>query len=500
MSCCSRIHLDSAGRYPKGCQEYPDKCYPRLVSNHCVKQTSFQLDYYFMTISLNVCILAAGVGSRMRSSKPKVLQTLAGRPLLSHLLDTVAEMNPSTIHVVIGQGADEVKGAFADRRDINWVYQAERLGTGHAMQQVAPHLSADRTLILLGDAPLIGVETLNALGEVAADLAILTVDMVDPFNYGRIVRDGDQVIRIVEEKDANDAEKQIQEINTGVMAADTACLRKWLDRLDNKNAQREYLLTDIVQHGNSDNATVTGVKVSVALEVTGINTFAQLAALERALQMTKSEQLMAEGVQIMDPARLDIRGNLSAGRGVKIDVNVVFEGDVILADDVSIGPNCVITDSTIGEGSVIKANSVLEQATVGDQCSVGPFARLRPGATLTSEVSVGNFVEVKKTVMGRGSKASHLSYLGDTTIGEEVNIGAGTITCNYDGVNKFETYIGDGAFIGSNSALVAPVSIGAGSTVGAGSTITKDVDADVLAVGRGKQMAIKNWQRPEKKD
>ncbi|MBO6557532.1 MAG: bifunctional UDP-N-acetylglucosamine diphosphorylase/glucosamine-1-phosphate N-acetyltransferase GlmU [Pseudomonadales bacterium] len=456
-----------------------------------------------MTTSLDVCILAAGVGSRMRSNKPKVLQTIAGRPLLAHLLDRVAELDPSAVHVVIGQGADDVKSAFQDRRDVNWVYQAERLGTGHAMQQVVPQLSSDRTLILLGDAPLIQLQTLETLSDVNADLSVLTVDMADPFNYGRIVRDGEQVVRIVEEKDANESEKKIKEINTGVMSADTESLKNWLGRLDNNNAQQEYLLTDIVEHGNTDRAKVTAIKVDDPIEVTGINTFGQLAALERALQMKTAEELMAEGVQIMDPARLDIRGNLTAGQGVKIDVNVVFEGNVTLADHVQIGPNCVITDSTIGAGSVIKANSVLEEATVGDQCNVGPFARLRPGANLTTEVSVGNFVEVKKTTMGRGSKASHLTYLGDTTVGEEVNIGAGTITCNYDGVNKFETQIGDGAFIGSNSALVAPVSIGAGSTVGAGSTITKDVEAEVLVVSRGKQIAIANWQRPtqqEKKD
>jgi len=452
-----------------------------------------------MTTSLDVCILAAGVGSRMRSNTPKVLQTLAGRPLLAHLLETVAELEPGAIHVVIGKGAEDVKAAFADRTDVNWVFQAERLGTGHAMQQVAPHLSGDRTLILLGDAPLIRLETLTALSDVKTDLSVLTVDMPDPFNYGRIVRQGEQVVRIVEEKDADDTEKQIREINTGVMSAGTRHLKNWLGRLDNNNAQQEYLLTDIVEHGNADGAKVSAVKVDDPMEVTGINTFGQLAALERALQMNKAEEFMASGVQVMDPSRLDIRGTLSAGQGVKIDVNVLFEGDVTLADNVSIGPNCVITDSSIGEGSVIKANSVLEQATVGDHCSVGPFARLRPGAFLTSEVSVGNFVEVKKTTMGRGSKASHLTYLGDSTIGEEVNIGAGTITCNYDGVNKFQTNIGDGAFIGSNSSLVAPVSIGKGSTVGAGSTITKDVDADVLAVGRGKQISVKNWQRPTKK-
>ena len=451
-----------------------------------------------MTASPDVCILAAGVGSRMRSDRPKVLQTLAGRPLLAHLLDTVGQLNPSATHVVIGQGADEVKAAFADRRDLNWVFQAERLGTGHAMRQVAPHLSAERTLILLGDAPLVQLQTLSALSEATADLCVLTVDMQDPANYGRVVREGEQIVRIVEEADASETEQAIHEINTGVMSVSTERLLDWLGRLDNDNAQREFLLTDIVGLANSDAVRVVAARATDALEVTGINTFSQLASLERALQMNKAEQLMTEGVQVMDPARLDIRGDLAAGRGVKIDVNVIFEGRVTLEDNVSIGPNCVVIDSTIGAGSVIKANTMLEQATVGCNVSVGPFARLRPGANLMDEAAVGNFVEVKKTTIGRGSKASHLAYLGDATIGEEVNIGAGTITCNYDGVNKFETHIGDGAFIGSNSSLVAPVSIGAGSTVGAGSTITKDVDPEVLALGRGRQTAINNWQRPAK--
>ena len=451
-----------------------------------------------MTASTDVCILAAGIGSRMHSDKPKVLQTLAGRPLLAHLLDTVERLNPAAVHLVIGQGADEVRAAFADRSHLNWVFQAERLGTGHAMQQLAPHLTAERTLILLGDAPLIQMQTLNRLSEVTDDLCVLTVDMDDPFNYGRIVRQGEQIVRIVEEADAGEAEQAIREINTGVMSVNRAKLLGWLERLDNDNAQREYLLTDIVGLANSDAARVTAVKAAEALEVTGINTFSQLASLERALQMNKAEQLMAQGVQVMDPARLDIRGEVEAGRGVKIDVNVIFEGKTTLGDNVSIGPNCVIADSAIGAGSVIKANTVLEQAHVGRHCMVGPFARLRPGANLQDEVSVGNFVEVKKTTLGRGSKASHLAYLGDTTVGEEVNIGAGSITCNYDGIHKFETHIGDGAFIGSNSSLVAPVSIGAGSTVGAGSTITKDVEPDVLVVGRGRQTSVRNWRRPDR--
>ncbi len=453
-----------------------------------------------MSKSLEICILAAGMGSRMRSSKPKVLQTLAGKPLLAHLLDTVEQLNPDSVHVVVGQGADEVKAAFADRA-VNWVYQAERLGTGHAMQQVMPHLATDgRTLILLGDAPLIQTETLTSLVESTSDLAILTVDLPDPFNYGRIVRQGEQIQKIVEQKDATEAEQAITEINTGVMSAGTQSLRRWLTLLDNNNAQNEYLLTDIVEHAGAESAPVTAVKSSDPLEVTGINTFGQLASLERKYQLRQAELLMSEGVQIMDPTRIDIRGQLRVGKGVRIDCNVIIEGDVVLDDGVSVGPNCTITDSHIGTASVIKANSVIESAVVAANCSVGPFARLRPGAVLGEAAGVGNFVEIKKTTLGPGSKASHLSYLGDSTIGAGVNIGAGTITCNYDGVNKHETHIGDGAFIGSNSALVAPVSIGDGATVGAGSTISKDVEPDVLAVARGKQVSISSWQRPRKKE
>ena len=453
-----------------------------------------------MSERFEICILAAGVGSRMRSEKPKVLQTLAGKPFLSHILDSVSGMDPVGVHVVVGQGADQVREAFSGRDDINWVMQSERLGTGHAMQQVVPHLGdSGRALILLGDAPLIREQTLRQLVASPGELSVLTVDMADPFNYGRIVRQGDAVMQIVEEKDATDEQRQIHEINTGVMAADVLSLKSWLAMLDNNNAQQEYLLTDIVEHANRGGATVSAFKTDDPVEVTGVNTFAQLAKLERALQMNKAEELMDQGVQVMDPARLDIRGELTAGRGVVIDVNVVFEGQVDLGDNVSIGPNCCIKDAKIGAGSVVKPNTVIEGAELEADCSVGPFARLRPGARLSEEVSIGNFVEVKKTTLGRGSKSSHLAYLGDATIGEGVNVGAGTITCNYDGVNKWETHIGDGAFIGSNSSLVAPVSIGAGSTVGAGSTITKNVSDDVLALGRGKQSTIDNWQRPVKK-
>ena len=453
-----------------------------------------------MSQSLEICILAAGVGSRMRSDKPKVLQTLAGKPLLEHLFETVSSFSPTRIHVVVGQGSEKIKAKFSDRTDINWVYQAERKGTGHAMQQAAKGLDLDsRVIILLGDAPLVKKLTLDELTSVDADLTVLTVDMPDPYNYGRILRQDSRVLEIIEEKDANDQQRSIKEINSGVMVADAAKLVSWLNQLTDDNAQKEFLLTDIVRYANNEGSVVKAYKTDDPVEVTGINTFTQLARLERTLQRLKALELTDQGVQLMDPERIDVRGNLTVGRGVSIDVNSIFEGEITIGDDVVIGPNCVITDSQIGIGSVIKANSVLEQTIVGDHCSVGPFARLRPGSELADQVAVGNFVEIKKSKLGKGSKASHLTYLGDSSIGAGVNIGAGTITCNYDGANKYQTYIGEGAFIGSNSSLVAPLNIGAGATIGAGSTITKDVDPNVLALGRGKQKSIANWQRPTKK-
>ena len=454
-----------------------------------------------MTSLLDICVLAAGDGSRMGSDKPKVLLGLAGRPLLFHLLDTLADLHPSRLHLVVGRGADQVKAVCADHADINWVHQAERLGTGHAVQQVVPHLAAEgRTLILLGDAPLIRRDTLKGLLASDAELTLLTVDMPDPFNYGRILRRGDEVIGVIEEQDASEDEKAITEINTGVMLVENSQLIRWLGQLDRHNAQQEFLLTDIVAHANSDGVRVAAIKSPDPLEVTGINTFSQLVKLERDLQMKTAEELVASGVQLMDAARLDVRGDLEVGQSVFIDINVVFEGKVRLGDGVHIEPNCVIRDSEIGSGSRIRANSVLEEARLGKDCIVGPFARLRPGANLLDEVRVGNFVEVKKTTMGRGSKANHLTYLGDAVIGEEVNIGAGTITCNYDGAGKHQTQIDDDAFIGSNASLVAPVSVGAGATVGAGSTITHDVAPKSLAVSRGKQKMVTNWQRPVKED
>ena len=436
----------------------------------------------------------------MRSNKPKVLQTLSGRTILEYLLAAADSLKPKAIHLVVGHGAQMVRSAVAHRSDINVVVQSERRGTGHAMQQVAPHLQdKSRILMLLGDCPLIQPATLKALCGAAADLAVLTVEMDDPFGYGRIVRaPSGEITAIVEEKDASDAEKQIREINTGVMAADAASLKYWLNQLTDDNAQQEYLLTDIVRHATTGGSPVTACLTENPLEVTGVNTYVQLAELERALQKQRATDLMLQGVQLMDPERLDIRGEVRAGPGVMIDINVILEGKVDLGEDVTIGPNCVIKDAVIESGSEIRANTIIDGAQVGAGSIVGPFARLRPGAELARSVHIGNFVEVKKSRLGEGTKANHLAYLGDATIGADVNVGAGTITCNYDGVNKHETRIGDGAFIGTNASLVAPVEIGAGSTVGAGSTITKNVEPEVLAVSRSKQVAVSNWQRPTK--
>lgn len=448
---------------------------------------------------VEICILAAGMGSRMKSDKPKVLHTLAGRPLLQHLVDTVQDIRPERVHVVIGNGADQVKQAFI-KSDIHWVLQKEQMGTGHAVMQALPDIEEDaRVLILLGDAPLIEIETIRTLVSSDCDLGILTVNLENPFNYGRIVRgDGEQVLAIIEEKDATAEQKNISEINSGVMVTTGKLLSDWLARIDTNNAQQEYLLTDIVGLANEDGCKVSAIVTEDALEAAGVNNFAQLVALERVYQTRQAEKLMDAGVHILDPARIDIRGSLSVGKNVRIDVNCIFEGNVTLGDNVTISSNCIIKDSTIANGSLIKPNSMLEEATIGEDCNVGPFARIRPGTHLINTVSVGNFVEVKKTTMGQGSKASHLSYLGDAIIGAGVNIGAGTITCNYDGVNKHVTEIGDNVFVGSNSSLVAPVKISEGSTIGAGSTITHEVKGG-LAIGRGRQKTFENWKGPRDK-
>ena len=454
-----------------------------------------------MVKPIEIVILAAGVGSRMRSEKPKVLQTLGGAPLLHHLLETVHDLNPIKIHVVVGRHASEIKDQTDNRMGINWVIQKKPKGTGHALAQVVPHLLIEsRLLVLLGDAPLVKRETMEALLSDKSDLVILTTKVSDPTGYGRIVREGGEFSEIVEEKDTSSSQRLINEINTGVMVINSNKVGAWVNKITDNNFQKEHLLTDMVKIANYDKATVSSLEVFESSEVQGVNTFSQLANMERVLQKNKAERLMESGVQIMDPTRIDIRGTLKAGKGVVLDINCVFEGQVVLGDNVIIGPNCVVSDSKLDSGTVLKPNSVVEGAEVGKNCSVGPFARLRPGAVLGDDVSVGNFVEVKKSVFGVGAKANHLAYVGDSDVGAGANIGAGTITCNYDGANKSKTKIGKNAFIGSNSSLVAPVSIGDEATVGAGSTITKDVKDGELAVGRSSQKNVAGWMRSKKKD
>lgn len=452
-------------------------------------------------LGLSIVILAAGQGTRMRSDLPKVLQPLAGRPLLSHVVDCSRKLEPSDICIVYGHGGDKVQAAL-DGEGLRWSLQTEQLGTGHAVMQAMPDTpDENRVLILFGDVPLTLATTLarlmNATGD--GEMSILTVDMDDPAGYGRIVRKNGNVIRIVEQKDASKAEQAITEINTGVMLCDAKALKGWLDRLGNDNAQGEYYLTDVIAMAVADGTVVHGVKATNQDEVMGINDKKQLAEAERALQMRLVDELMTAGVGFADPARVDIRGSLKCGKDVFIDVNVIFEGDVELGDGVVIEANNLIRDSRLGSKTVVHPNCHIEQSSTGASCELGPFARLRPGAELADRVKVGNFVEIKKSKVADGSKVNHLTYIGDTDIGSGVNVGAGTITCNYDGANKHRTKIGDGVFIGSGVNLVAPVQVGKDATIGAGSTITKPVADDTLALERSKQMTVKGWKRPVKK-
>jgi len=451
---------------------------------------------------LSVVILAAGQGKRMKSDLPKVLQPVAGRPLLKHVIDTARELSASDIHVVYGHGGERVREALA-AENVTWALQAEQLGTGHALQQAMPGVPDDHlVLVLYGDVPLTQAATLQRLIDAAAGgeaLAILSVRMQDPTGYGRIVRDrAGTVARIVEHKDANQKERAIDEVNTGLMAASARRMREWLGQLRNDNAQGEYYLTDVVVM-----AAKAGLKVNAILaeredEVLGVNDKLQLAEVEAVYRRRRATELMLAGVTLVDPARFDARGPVTVGRDVHIDVNVVLEGKVTLGNRVRIGPNVLIRDSDIADDAEIHANCVLDRARVGARASVGPFARLRPDAVLHEEVHIGNFVEVKKSELHRGAKANHLTYLGDTTVGERANVGAGTITCNYDGANKWRTEIGAGAFIGSGSMLVAPVKVGAGATIGAGSTITKDAPDEKLTLERSKQLTLDGWKRPVK--
>ncbi|OOF23570.1 UDP-N-acetylglucosamine diphosphorylase/glucosamine-1-phosphate N-acetyltransferase [Salinivibrio proteolyticus] len=445
-------------------------------------------------------ILAAGKGTRMYSNTPKVLHTLAGKPMVKHVIDTCQGLGAASIHLVYGHGGDTMKQVLADS-DVNWCLQAEQLGTGHAVQQAAPHFRDDeQVLVLYGDVPLISEQTLTRLleGQPEGGIGLLTVHQNDPTGYGRIVRENGEVVAIVEQKDATESQLAITEINTGVLVATGRDLRHWLSQLDNNNAQGEFYLTDVIALAHQQGRTIQAVHPVNAIEVEGVNNRLQLSRLEREYQKMQAEQLLLSGVMLIDPARFDLRGQLQCGLDVTIDANVIIEGNVTLGDNVTIGAGSVLIDCEIDDNTLVRPYSVIEGASVGEACTVGPFTRLRPGAELARDAHVGNFVEMKKSRLGEGSKANHLTYLGDTEVGRGVNIGAGVITCNYDGANKHKTVIKDNAFIGSDSQLVAPVVIGEGVTVGAGSTISKDVSDGQLIITRAKPRTIEAWQRPKK--
>jgi bifunctional UDP-N-acetylglucosamine pyrophosphorylase/glucosamine-1-phosphate N-acetyltransferase len=457
---------------------------------------------------MEVVILAAGQGKRMRSVLPKVLQPIAGRPMLAHVIAAARSLAPGRICVVYGHGGEVVRTRIADVADVqdvemHWALQEPQLGTGHAVQQALPHLAdGERALVLYGDVPLIGVPTLRRLQEAAAGgrVALLTVELADPAGYGRILREADgRITRIVEEKDASTDERRVREVNTGILVAPVARLRDWLARIGNDNAQREYYLTDIIGLAVAEGVDVVSVQPDAVWETLGVNSKAQLAELERIHQRNVARRLLDEGVTLLDPARLDVRGELVCGRDVEIDVNCVFEGRVELADDVRIGANCVLRNARIGAGTRLAPFSQVEDTVTGRDCVIGPYARTRPGTTLGDGVHLGNFVEVKNSAIADQSKANHLAYIGDADIGRRVNVGAGTITCNYDGANKFRTVIEDDVFIGSDTQLVAPVRVGRGATLGAGTTLTKDAPDGTLTVSRARQLSIPGWKRPVKK-
>ncbi len=453
-------------------------------------------------MSFSVVVLAAGKGTRMKSALPKVLHKVGGVPMVQRIINTVEQMQASAVHLVYGHGG-ELLQQQVEGHNLNWCLQAEQLGTGHAVQQAADAITDDEdVLILVGDAPLIRQQTLERLVAVKqqSDLALLTVNLDDPTGMGRIVRGQDNnITAIVEHKDATEAQRNITEINTGMMMMNGADLKCWLDALSNDNAQGEYYLTDVIAMAAAEGKVIQAAHPDEVVETEGVNNRIHLAKLERALQRWNAEELMTAGATLADPARIDIRGKVTTGNDVFIDINCVLEGEVVLGDNVSIGPNCVLKNCRIGDNTVIEAHTLIEQAQVAESCSIGPFARLRPDSVMQKGSKVGNFVEMKKTTLGEGAKANHLTYLGDAEVGARANIGAGTITCNYDGVNKSKTLIGENAFIGSNSALVAPVEIGQGATVGAGSVVTNKVEDSALAIARAKQRNIGNWKRPSKK-
>ena len=449
---------------------------------------------------MNVVILAAGQGKRMHSDLPKVLHPLAGRPLLAHVIATARSLEPGVICIVYGHGGEAVRDALA-QPGLAWAKQEPQLGTGHALAQALPHLNLKvPTLVLYGDVPLTRAHTLQALCQAAGKgVALLTVELDDPQGYGRIVRSRGSIKRIVEEKDASAAERALCEINTGIMVLPTARLKGWLAGLKNRNAQKEYYLTDVVAAAVKDKVPVHSAHPGATWETLGVNSKAQLAEIERALQREIAQALMRDGVTLADPARIDVRGSLACGRDVAIDVNCVFEGAVSLGEGVSVGANCVLRDVKVAAGTRIEPFCHLQQADIGARCRIGPYARLRPGAELAEDVHIGNFVEVKASRIEARSKANHLAYIGDSSVGRDVNIGAGTITCNYDGANKHRTVIEDEVFIGSDTQLVAPVRVGRGAVLGAGTTLTKDAPAGALTVSRAKQLSIANWKRPVKK-
>ncbi|MFQ1022944.1 bifunctional UDP-N-acetylglucosamine diphosphorylase/glucosamine-1-phosphate N-acetyltransferase GlmU [Avibacterium paragallinarum] len=451
---------------------------------------------------LSVVILAAGKGTRMYSDLPKVLHNIAGKPMVKHVIDTAKQLNADNIHLIYGHGAELLQQRLADE-PVNWVLQAEQLGTGHAMQQAAPFFADDENIVMLyGDAPLITAETLQKLIAAKPEngIALLTAHLDDPTGYGRIIRQDGNVVAIVEQKGASPEQLAIQEVNTGVMVSSGASFKKWLAKLDNNNAQGEYYMTDVIKFANQDGCQVVAVPASDIMEVEGANNRLQLAELERYYQRKQAEKLLLAGVSLRDPNRFDLRGEILHGKDVEIDVNVIIEGRVKLGDRVKIGAGCIIKDCVIGDDVEIKPYSVFEDAVIGEEAKIGPFARLRPGTELAAQTHIGNFVEVKKSHIGKGSKVNHLSYVGDSEIGANCNIGAGVITCNYDGANKFKTIIGDDVFVGSDSQLVAPVKIANGATIAAGTTVTKNIAQDELVISRVPQRHIQGWQRPKKKD
>ncbi|MDD7425354.1 MAG: bifunctional UDP-N-acetylglucosamine diphosphorylase/glucosamine-1-phosphate N-acetyltransferase GlmU [[Actinobacillus] rossii] len=450
---------------------------------------------------LSVVILAAGKGTRMYSDLPKVLHKVAGKPMVKHVIDTAKQLSADQIHLIYGHGADLLKERLANE-PVNWVFQAEQLGTGHAMQQAAPFFKDDENIVMLyGDAPLITKETLEKLIAAKPEngIALLTVKLDNPTGYGRIIRENGSVVAIVEQKDANPEQLKITEVNTGVMVSDGASFKKWLARLDNNNAQGEYYMTDVIGLANQDGFQVAAVTADDIMEVEGANNRLQLNALERYYQRKQAKALLLAGVSLADPERFDLRGELVHGKDCEIDINVIIEGKVTLGNNVKIGAGAVLKNVTLHDNVEIKPYSVLEDSIIGESADVGPFARLRPGAELAAKAHVGNFVEIKKSVIGESSKVGHLTYIGDAEVGANVNVGAGVITCNYDGANKFKTIIGDDVFVGSDSQLVAPVTIEKGATIGAGSTITKNVAENELVITRVPQRHIQGWQRPTKK-